>query len=116
MEHIFINVDEALFVPKVNLSLFEMVTKGGFHWPNGASCVTQECDGELLWWSADLEEVKTARKEAFLDTGLMPLVGLGSQVHADYYLDNGREVVAKDWESAVVSVEQFKGAELCSNV
>lgn len=31
MEHIFINVDEALFVPKVNLSLFEMVKKGGFH-------------------------------------------------------------------------------------
>ncbi|WP_232340861.1 hypothetical protein [Vibrio vulnificus] len=80
-------------------------------WPTGATCVTQECDGELLWWSASVGDVTAARQVAKPDTGLMPLIGLGAQVHADYYLANGQEVVANDWQKAVVTIEQFTGLE-----
>ncbi|WP_245688365.1 hypothetical protein [Vibrio sonorensis] len=69
----------------------------------------QEFDGELLWWSAPVVDVMTARKEAKPDIGLMPLIGLGAQVNADYYLSNGQEVVANDWQKAVVTMQQFIG-------
>lgn len=111
MSDILINLDEPLFVPTVDISLLEMVKCGNFAWPKGATCVTQECDGELLWWSAPVGDVTEARQTAKLDTGLMPLIGLGDQVHADYYLSNGQEVVANDWKKAVVTMEQFTGLE-----
>lgn len=109
MTNILINLDEPLFVPEVKMSLLDMLKSGGFSWPANATCVTQECDGELLWWSAPVNEVVKARKAANPDTGLMPLVGLGAQVNADYYLLDGQEVVANDWQEAVVTREQFTG-------
>ncbi|HAS6318157.1 hypothetical protein MO988_20845 [Vibrio vulnificus] len=111
MADILINLDEPLFVPSVDISLLDMVKFGNFTWPTGATCVTQECDGELLWWSAPVGDVTAARQVAKPDTGLMPLIGLGAQVHADYYLTNGQEVVANDWQKAVVTIEQFTGLE-----
>lgn len=41
----------------------------------------------------------------------MPLVGLGQQVHSDYYEIEEQEVVAEDWETAVVTLEQFTGLD-----
>ena len=107
MSDILINLDEPLFAPSVDISLLDMVRSGNFTWAAGATCVTQECDGELLWWNAPVVNVMTARKAAKPDTGLMPLIGLGAQVNADYYLLDGQEVVANDWQKAVVTIEQF---------
>lgn len=85
MADILINLDEPVFSPSLDMSLLEMVKSGDFIWADGATCVTQECDGELIWWSAPTDEVTAARKNAQPETGLMPLIGLGSQVNADYY-------------------------------
>ncbi len=106
-EHIVINLDKPLFVPTAEMTLLNMVLSGDFTWPTGATCVTQECDGELLWWSAPIGEVKEARNKAEPETGLMPFVGLGSQVHADYFLLKGQEVVAQDWKESVVTIDDF---------
>ncbi|TDR72641.1 hypothetical protein [Photobacterium lutimaris] len=89
MADIEINIDVALFAPSIDLTLLDMIKTGGFLWPQGATCVTQECDGELLWWSASVTDVQIARKEADLAEGLMPLIGLGSQLNANYY-EKGR--------------------------
>ncbi|MFS1436069.1 MULTISPECIES: hypothetical protein [Vibrio] len=107
MPDILINLDEPLFVPSVEVSLLSMVKLGNFTWPTGATCVTQECDGALLWWSASVDDVMAARQAAKPDTGLIPLIGLGAQVSIDYYLSNGQEVVANDWQKAVVTIDQF---------
>lgn len=66
-----------------------------------------ECDGELIWWNAPVVDVMTARKAAKPDTGLMPLIGLCDLVNSDYYLLEGQEVVANDWQKAVVTIDQF---------
>ncbi|MEZ8241035.1 MULTISPECIES: hypothetical protein [Vibrio] len=112
MPDILINLDEQLFVPSVDVSLLSMVKLGKFTWPTGATCVTQECDGALLWWSASVDDVTAARQAAKPDTGLMPLIGLGDQVSIDYYLSNGQEVVANDWQKAVVTIDQFTNSKI----
>ncbi len=107
MESIVINLDEPLFVPTVDMTLLDMVKAGGFSWPTGATCLTQESDGELIWWDAPVDRVVEAREVAQTDTGLMPWIGLGSVVNNDYYLLSGQEVVANNWKVAVVTLEQF---------
>lgn len=109
MTDIVINLDETCFAPAVDMTLLDMLKAGDFSWPVGSTCLTQESDGALMWWSAPIQEVIAAREKASLDDGLMPIVGWDFQVHMDYYLHCGREVVANDWTSAVVTMEQFIG-------
>lgn len=108
-KHIIINVDECLFVPRCDMTLLEMVRHGEFSWPSGSTCVTQERDGELLWWSAPVNKIKKARKTTKPEKGLIPLIGISEVSGADYFLLNEQEVVAKDWQVAVVTVDQFVG-------
>ncbi|MEB8287718.1 hypothetical protein OKT24_18340 [Aeromonas veronii] len=110
-ETILVNLDEPLYAPRVNMTLLDMVKSGGFFWPQGATCVTQECDGELTWWSAPVRQVSEARMKAALDVGLMPLLGLKHQVDADYFCVNDQAYVSKDWEQAVVTFDQFVTAK-----
>ena len=110
MSDILINLDEPVFVPTIPLSLFQLIHVGNFKWPSEATCLTQESDGALLWWSAPTSDVKAARQSADLNTGLMPLIGLAAQLHCDYFLHDGQEVVAHDWKEAVVTAEDY----LCS--
>ena len=110
-ETILVNLDDPLFAPRIDMTLQEMVKSGGFLWPQGASCVTQECDGELTWWSASVPLVLEARAKADLGIGLMPLLGLKHQVDADYFCINEQAYVSTDWESAVVTFDQFVNAE-----
>lgn len=107
MADIYINLDEPVFSPSVDMTLLELVKAGNFEWPTGASCLTQESDGELCWWSAPLEQVRAARVKASRETGLMPLLGLKHCVNADYFSIEGQDYVAKNWETAVVSLDQF---------
>lgn len=108
-EHIVINLDETLFVPECDLTLLQMVKKhGGYPWPSEATCVTQECDGAILWWSAPVCEVVEARKSADISDGLIPLLGIGDQVSVEYYQIDGKEVVALDWKESVVTLEQYE--------
>ncbi|MCA2018863.1 hypothetical protein LDJ79_22310 [Vibrio tritonius] len=107
MTSILINLDEPVFSPVINMSLMQMIRDGNFQWPNGATCVTQESDGELLWWSAPVNEVKAAMKVAKPGVGLIPLIGLGAQINSDYYEIDEQAFVARDWQSEVVTLEQF---------
>lgn len=104
MADIVINLDEPLFVPKAPMPLAEMVRSYSKQRLMDVTCVTQESDGELLFWSAPIEKVEAARVQATLEDGLMPLVGFGQLVFSDYYLINAHEVVASDWETAVVKI------------
>ncbi|ELP5729278.1 hypothetical protein QTV44_002544 [Vibrio vulnificus] len=104
MVDIVINLDQPLFVPRAPLSLADMVRGYNRQSLTQVTCVTQESDGELLFWSAPIEQVEAARTVATLEGGLMPLVGFDQLVSSDYYLINGQEVVASDWENAVVKI------------
>lgn len=100
-ENITINLDNNIYAPISDLTLQELVDV--LPWPGGdVTCATQERDGELLYWNCAIDEVKEARATASLDEGLMPLIGIGSQVHSEYS-DMDNPVCAKDWETAVVS-------------
>lgn len=110
-EHIIINLDEAFFAPSCDMTLLDMIHSKKGSWPIGATCVTQESDGGLFYWSAPVDEVKNARETAALEVGLMPLIGLGEQVHLDYFLLDEQEVVAKDWKTAVVTIEQYTASK-----
>lgn len=88
------------------LSLLEMLEK--IPWPSVATCATQEIDGEILYWSVeDISQVKRARNSANKFDGLMPLLGIGSQVHSDEYLIEGEPVIAYDWSNAVVTLNDL---------
>ena len=110
MADIEINLGETFYAPALHISLLDMLRAGGFYWPEGATCVTQECDGALLWWSAPVNEVRQARKDANHDDGLMPLLGLGQQVSVEYYDVGEQAFVANNWEEAVVTFAQFTKA------
>lgn len=102
---IAVNLEQTLFAPVLtDSSLKDLVLMVESRWPEGATCATQECDGEILFWSAPLAEVVAARKQADLEEGLIPLIGLGQQVHANYYEINEQAYVAFDWKTAVVTL------------
>ncbi|MEQ6343984.1 hypothetical protein [Vibrio cyclitrophicus] len=107
MNQIVINLDETV-VPKIEKSLLELVFIGGFKWPLGATCCTQERDGEIIWWNLPAMYVVEARNGASKSTGLLPHIGIKHLLHQSYYLINGQEVVADDWETAVITYEQYK--------
>jgi len=108
MTDILINLDVVPHAHKSKLSLLEMVRDIDGHWYDEVSCITQEIDGELLYWNAKIEDVILARHKANLEQGLMPLIGFANQVHGNYFepLD-GQAYVAKDWQSAVVTKDIF---------
>ncbi|MDA0152333.1 hypothetical protein OH460_08465 [Vibrio sp. Makdt] len=106
-EHIEINLATPFFAPSVKMTLLEMVTRIGRVWPSEATCITQESDGELIWWSSPISEVEKARKTASLEAGLVPILGFGCIVQADYYQLNGQEVVATDWKTGLVEKDQL---------
>ncbi|EHV9720237.1 hypothetical protein V8068_001213 [Vibrio parahaemolyticus] len=108
MTDIYINLDEQYIAKVINKTLLELLSEGGFYWHPLASCATQEADGEIIWWSAPVEEVKEARanKDSY-EYGLIPLIGIGQQVNVDYYLVNDESYAAKDWETAVITIDEI---------
>lgn len=111
MTHIHVNLDQPVFAPRASLTLLQIISHIDSHWLTNVTCITQESDGEILYWNASVEDTKAARKNANLDTGLMPLLGIGQQVHASYFEVNGIDYVASDWTRAVVTKTQFLHAK-----
>ncbi|SGZ20291.1 hypothetical protein [Moritella viscosa] len=111
MEHIHVNLDQPVFAPQFDLTLLQVVSMQDKQWIDGVTCVTQECDGELLYWNCSIVDAKKARKNANIATGLMPLIGIGQQVHSSDFEFNGIDYVASDWLSAVVTKDQFLHAK-----
>ena len=102
-----INLDESIAARTKDIPLLSMVRSVDETWPDGATCATQEQDGEILYWSAPINEVRQARKEADFEGGLMPLIGIGKQVHANYYEIDDEPFVSNNWSTAVVTHEMF---------
>ena len=94
-----VEMDSVVKAPISELTLIEIINKIG--WPEGATCATQELDGEVLFWNCDVEEAIKGRAEADLTDGLMPLIGIGKQVDSNYS-DIDYPECAIDWETAVV--------------
>lgn len=114
MTDIIIDLSKHLTIPTTHHSLLELIKQGEFPWPRGATCVTQDSDGALLWWNAPIEQVKAARKKANPHKGLYPLIGLKHQVGMDYYYEGEQEMLANDWQTAVVTLDQFIGLEVAT--
>lgn len=72
-------------------------------WPDGATCATQEIDGEIIYWNAPVEEVKVARGKA-KQGDLTQLIGIKHQIDA-WYTDDDKPQLAEDWDCAVVTPE-----------
>jgi hypothetical protein len=103
-----VNLDETLFAPVLQDStLADLVNMLLSRWPDGVTCITQEVDGEILLWSAPIDEVTLARQSACIEQGLMPVIGIGSQEDSYYYEIHDQAYVARDWQHAVVTEEQF---------
>lgn len=116
MEHIFIDLDKAFYAPEIAFTLHDLIMIGDYEWPQDATCLTQECDGEIIWWSAPVEEVVSARLRANLDDGLIPLIGLGQQTDSNYFHFRGQAVTASDWQKAVVTLEQIEEAPIYGRI
>lgn len=86
--------------PTSLLSLAEVVDKVA-EWPEGVTAVTQEPDGELLYWDAPVDEVKQARARAGTESMLHKL-GIQFQIHSAY-LNVNNPVLAHDWQVCVVT-------------
>lgn len=95
---ITVELDNVVKAPISKLTLLEMTNQIG--WPQGATCATQEIDGEILFWDCEVEEAIKARVEADYVDGLMPLIGIGKQVDSNYS-DIDYPECAVDWETAV---------------
>ncbi|NMV06461.1 hypothetical protein HKB28_04740, partial [Vibrio parahaemolyticus] len=71
------------------------------HWPQGATCATQEADGEILYWDAPVQVVEEGRKAAGKH-GMMAEIGLKHQV--DFWFSDMAETrLATDWNTAVIT-------------
>ncbi|MHC5780193.1 hypothetical protein [Aliivibrio fischeri] len=102
-----IEISNDVKAPFSTKSLLQMLVDSGEAWPRGATCATQERDGEILFWNAPISQVKQAREKACLHKGLIPLIGVGNQVGVIYCSENNQPVVALDWKVAVITLEQF---------
>jgi hypothetical protein len=100
-----VELDSVVKAPTSKLTLSEMINHIG--WPEGATCATQEIDGEILFWDCDVDEARKARAEADLTDGLMPLIGIGKQVDSQY-TDIDYPECACDWKIAVAENEEIK--------
>jgi len=106
MTEILINLDGTM-APRTDKSLLELISLVG-KWPLNAICCTQERDGEIVWWDVPAMCVLEARNADYQLSGLLPHIGFKHLVHQDYYLVSEQEVVADDWETAVITYEQYK--------
>ncbi|MBH9740009.1 hypothetical protein [Vibrio navarrensis] len=109
MADIFIDLDSRVYAPVLEMTLSEMIKKGDFSWPTGATCATQECDGEIIWWRAPVSEVTEARKGSGEEKELVSILGWDAQIEGDYFSVDDQEYVSADWKTAVVTFEQFVG-------
>ena len=100
---IIIDLDNECAASIVDASLAELVKRVIHKWPPESTCATQEIDGEILFWDANISEVKKARSEANTNSGLMPLIGIKHQVDAVYFEISEQAYLARDWEVAVVT-------------
>ncbi|MBS7511863.1 hypothetical protein KIF62_20495, partial [Klebsiella pneumoniae] len=73
-ETIVVNLDEDYKAPVGNQTLCELIMERR-HWPQGATCATQEADGEILYWDAPVQVVEEGRKAAGKH-GMMAEIGL----------------------------------------
>lgn len=99
-ETIVVNLDEEYKAPVGNKSLCELVMERR-HWPLGATCATQEADGEIMYWNAPVEEVEAGRKIAGKH-GMMAEIGLKHQVDF-WFADMDETRLATDWDTAVIT-------------
>lgn len=97
--HIHVDLDRQLFARRSDLSLSD-IAKMVNEWPVGVTCVTQESDGELLYWDAPLEDVVVARSRAG-QRSLLPELGISHQIHSAY-CNLESPLLAYDWDSVVV--------------
>lgn len=101
-----ISLDRNSIGPTSMLSLAEVVDQVA-EWPEGVTAVTQEPDGELLYWDAPVDEVRQARVRAGSGSMLREL-GIKFQIHSSY-LNLNNPVLAHDWQvSVVVLLERHK--------
>ncbi|MEI8659264.1 hypothetical protein [Vibrio sp. Hal054] len=110
MTDIFINLDEPVFAPTMDMTLLEMFIAANYTWFDDVTCITQESDGEIIHWTATAVEVQAARLAANVETGLIPVVGFEYTVHSEYYDIEDVAYVANDWRTAVVTKAQFENA------
>ncbi|MDC8832976.1 hypothetical protein [Alteromonas gilva] len=105
---IVIDLDGEYAAPMIDASLLNLVNKVVCDWPEEVTCATQEIDGEILLWSANIEDVRKARVSACKNAGLMPEIGIKYQVDSTYYEISEQAYVATDWDTAVVSKADFQ--------
>ncbi len=99
-----VNLDESINAPIISdATLADMIQMVESCWPEGATCATQEADGKILYWSANIQDVLKARKIINIDAGLIPIVGFKYQVHANYYEIAEQAYVASNWKTSVVT-------------
>ena len=94
-----LGVDKHSCGPTRYLSLAEVVDQVA-EWPEGVTAVTQEPDGELLYWDAPVDEVRQARARAGTGSMLREL-GIQFQIHSAY-LNLNNPVLAHDWQVRVI--------------
>ncbi|EEB8902898.1 hypothetical protein GJ49_24350, partial [Salmonella enterica subsp. enterica serovar Typhimurium] len=99
-ETIVVNLDEDYKAPVGNQTLCELVMERR-HWPQGATCATQEADVGVLYWDAPVDVVEEGRKVAGKH-GMMAEIGLKHQVDA-WYADMDETRLATDWNTAVIT-------------
>ena len=92
------------YAPVGCLALTEIVSERQ-QWPEGATCATQEADGEVLYWDAPVETVIEGRHKGVKD-GMISRIGIKHQVDA-WYADDEKLQLARDWNTAVVTPEQI---------
>lgn len=81
------------------LSLADVVDRVA-EWPLGVTAVTQEPDGEILYWDAPVDDVRQARARAGAGSMLREL-GIKYQIHSAY-LNLNNPVLAHDWQVRVI--------------
>ncbi|BDA63121.1 hypothetical protein [Shewanella xiamenensis] len=108
----FIQLDQPLFMPgmpETSKALSVLMTN--IDWPSGATCATQEEDGEIIFWKAPVETVMSVRDDAE-SRGDLPSLRHKDMVHSWYHRDSGHDddlpELACDWRNAIVTKpEQF---------
>lgn len=104
LETITVNLDLEINAPISDLSLLELCV-ARHYWPRSATCATQEPDGEILYWSADVSFIKQCRPKAG-NAGMITEVGFKYQIDA-YYSDEESPVCGYDWNQSIVTFEQY---------
>jgi len=82
------------------VSLLELINN--MTWPSGSTCATQEPDGEILFWSAPIEDVSLIRKTTQGMDSLVPKLGMDNVVAAMHF-DPNNHFLAIDWQKAVIT-------------